>query len=233
MSVRPSFPRRIALALMGHAARVLPSARAPWAEAMQHEIHHIENDLEALMWAAGCVLAGYVERSRVMSVLNSDLARALLALLIGCEAFSMLFATVLTAAWRLHDLEDAAFLGAFTPGDDYRRFIPLMNATPWWIHALWVSAAVLFVVSALQLLRQRRAAFPLFAAAWVLGTAGNLISLSMPAYKEAFSFPAPMFMRDYFIPALTALVPVFIAAALWAHSRCSPAGGLSQNQDSV
>jgi len=222
MSARPSFPRRIALALMGHAARVLPSARAPWAGAMQNEIHHIESDFDALMWAAGCVLAGYVERSRVMSVLDSDVARALVALLIGGEALSMLFATVLTAAWRMHDLEDAAFLGAFTPGDDYRRFIPLMDATPWWIHALWVSAAVLFVVSAIQLLRQRRAAFALFGAAWILGTVGNLISQSMPEYREAFAFPAPMFLRDYFIPAVTALVPVFIAAALWAHSRRSP-----------
>jgi len=81
----------------------------------------------------------------------------------------------------------------------------------------------------LQLLRKRSAAFPLFAAAWVLGTVGNLISQSMPAYKEAFSFPTPLFMRDYFIPAVTAVAPVFIVAALWAHSRSSLAGGFSQD----
>ena len=137
-----------------------------------------------------------------MSEMNPDFARAVLALSIGGEALSMLFATILTAAYRLHDLHAAAFPGAFTPGDDYRRLIPLMDATPWWIHALWVAAGVLFVTSALQLLRKRRSAFPLFAAAWVLGTAGNLISQSMPAYKEAFSFGTPMFLRDRFIPAV-------------------------------
>ncbi len=222
--------RRIALALMEHAAHVLPSARSKWAEAMRHEIHHIENDREALTWAAGCVLASYVERSRGMSIMNSGWVRAILVPAIVCEALSMLFATALTVAYRIHDPGSAAFLGAFTPGDDYRRFIPLMDATPWWIHALWVTAAVLFAACAVQLLRKRRAAFLLFAAAWVLGAAGNLISQSMPAYRRAFSFPSPLFLRDYFIPAVTALVPVLIALALWAHSRSSLADGLSQDQ---
>ena len=81
------------------------------------------------------------------------------------RALSMLFATALTLAYRLHYVRGAAFLGTFTPGDDYRRFIPLMDATPWWIHTLWVTAAVLFVACAVQLLRKRRAAFLLFAAA--------------------------------------------------------------------
>jgi hypothetical protein len=160
---------------MAHAARVFPSARSQWAEAMRHEIHHIENDVEALKWASGCVLASYVERSRVMSAMNSGLVRAVLIPSIVCEALNMLFATALTVAYRSHDLNVAAFLGVFTPGDDYRRFIPLMDATPWWIHALWVTAAVLFFACALQFLRKRRAAFPLFAAAWVLGAVGNLI----------------------------------------------------------
>ena len=225
MSTRRSASRRIALALMEHAAHVLPPARSKWAEAMRHEIHHVENDLEALSWAAGCVVAGYVERSRVVSIMDSGLARAILVPAIVCEALSMLFATALTIAHRIHDLNVAAFLGAFTPGDDYRRFIPLMDATPWWIHALWVAAAVLLLACAVKFIRKRRAAFPLFAVAWILGTAGNLISQSIPAYRAAFSFPAPVFLRDYFIPAVTALVPVLIALALWAHSRASLADG--------
>lgn len=228
MSAPLSFSRRMALTLMKHAAQVLPPARSPWGEAMKHELHHIEGDLEALTWAVGCVIASYVERSKVMNVIHTWYARGLLTLLIGTQVLSMLFATVLTAAYRLHYLGVAALLGGFTPGDDYHRFIPLMDATPWWIHGLWVAASVLFFVSAVQLLRNRRAAFPLFAAAWVLGAVGNLISQSMPAYREAFSFPAPLFTRDYLIPAVTALVPVFIAAALWAHARCSLANGLSQ-----
>jgi hypothetical protein len=223
MSARPSLPRRLALALMRHATHILPAARAPWAEAMRHEVHHIDDGFEALAWAAGCVLASYVERSRAMSVLENGFTRALLTLFIGAEAASMLFASALTAAWRLHNDKAAAFLGAFTPGDDYHRFIPLMAATPWWLHAIWVGAAVLFLASAAEFLRKRVAAFPLFAAAGLLALLGNLISQSMAEYREAFSFPAPQLMRDYFIPAATALIPVLIAVALWAHSRCAPA----------
>jgi hypothetical protein len=66
MTKRPSLARRMALALMEHAARRLPLARRPWAKAMQHELPQIENDLEALTWAGGCLLASYVERGRAI-----------------------------------------------------------------------------------------------------------------------------------------------------------------------
>ena len=59
--------RRIALALMQHAAQVLPSARSKWAEAMRQEIHpRRKRSWQAPTWAVGCVFASYVERSRVM-----------------------------------------------------------------------------------------------------------------------------------------------------------------------
>lgn len=221
MSTRDSRLRRIGLALMKHAARVIPARRSAWAEAMEHELHHIESDLEALTWSVGCVLASYVERSRAMDVLQTVWARGFLMLLICGKVLDMLFATVLTSAYRLHKLGVAAFLGGFTPGDDYRRFIPLMETVPWWIHGMWVGASMLFAASGWQLFRKRRAAFPLFAAGWVLGGAGNWISQSLPASREVFSFPAPLFTRDYLIPAVTTLLPMLIAAALWAHGRCS------------
>src|SRR5208283_4084054 len=110
---------------------------------------------------------------------------------------------------------------------DYHRFIPLMDATPWWLHGLWIAAAVLFFASAWQLLRNRASAFLLFAVAWVLGTVGDLISHSLPAYRQVFSFPEPLFTRDVLIPAATMIVPVLIGAALWAHGRCSPASATS------
>jgi hypothetical protein len=59
-----------------------------------------------------------------------------------------------------------------------------------------VTAGMLFLESALQLLRNSRAAFPVFAVAWVLGAIGNWISQSMPVYREGFSFAVRMFMRD-------------------------------------
>ena len=173
MSARASLLRQCALALVAHAARVLPASRSPWAEAMRNEVHHIEGDGKAFRWAAGCVLAGYVERSRVSALLRTWQARGLLSLLILTQALSFLFATALTAAYRLRSLRLAAFLGGFTPGDDYRRFIPLMEATPFWLHALWVAASVSFLVSAWLLLKNRPAAFSAFAAGWILGTAGK------------------------------------------------------------
>ena len=54
--------RRIALALMGYAARVCPSTRGSWAKAMQSELPQIENDREALVWAGGCLFAAVTMR---------------------------------------------------------------------------------------------------------------------------------------------------------------------------
>ena len=227
MSAPASLLRRFAFGLMAHAAAILPPARSSWADAMKHEIDHIDGDFEALTWAIGCVLASYVERTQVPNVIQTWYVRGPLALLILGHALAFVFATALTLAYRLHYLKVARLLGGFTPGDDYRRFVPLMDATPWWIHGLWVTASVLFLISAWQLVRNRRAAFPVFAMALVLGTVGNVISHATPAYREVFSFPEPQFTRDYLIPAATAVVPVLIAAALWAHARRSLVDGAS------
>ena len=66
MSAAPSRLRRIAMALMAHATSTLPPARSVWAEAMSRELDHIANDVEAVTWAGGCVVASYVERSHVL-----------------------------------------------------------------------------------------------------------------------------------------------------------------------
>ncbi len=211
--------RRIALALIEHAARILPAARAPWAEAMRHEIHHIEKDREALVWAIGCVFASYVERARVLRIPNPGLGRVLLALFMGCEALPMLFTTVLTLAWRLDDFEDTDLLRTWTPFDNYRQYIPLMEAIPWWLHTLWVATAFLLIATAVQILRKRQSAYPLFASAWLLGSTGDLVALSLPAYRATRLFQSPMSLREYVTAVVTALVPVLIALILWVRSR--------------
>jgi hypothetical protein len=213
--------RRLASAVMRHASRTLPPDRASWGKAMDHEFHHIDDDLEALRWALGCAAASYVERGGVVGWARSRPARLVLALLIARQTVSMLFAPALWAACRLHDPGLARFLGGFTPGDDYRRFIPLLQATPWWVYGLWIVAAGFFLVSAWHLLSGERAAFHLFAFAWALGSLGNWVAGSLPAYKAAFSFPEPLFSRDCVVPAVTTVVPLLIAGALWAHWRRS------------
>jgi hypothetical protein len=62
MSLRNSLLRRLSSALIAHAAHVLPSSRSAWAQAMKNELEHIDGDVEALRWAAGCVIASYFER---------------------------------------------------------------------------------------------------------------------------------------------------------------------------
>jgi hypothetical protein len=54
--------RKLTEALMRHNAHMIPSHRSVWAEAMQSEAAHIEDELTALVWAIGCVLAVYWER---------------------------------------------------------------------------------------------------------------------------------------------------------------------------
>src|SRR6184192_416371 len=62
VNARTPLLRRIAFRLIDHAGRILPPSHAIWARAMKHELHHIEGDLEGLRWAAGCVIASYIER---------------------------------------------------------------------------------------------------------------------------------------------------------------------------
>jgi hypothetical protein len=62
VSDRTSLLRSAALALIRHARKVIPRNRSDWAEAMENEFDYIENDLSVLRWAAGCVIASYIQR---------------------------------------------------------------------------------------------------------------------------------------------------------------------------
>ena len=64
------------------------------------------------------------------------------------------FAPLLIFAYRMHDLGLAHFLGLRTAGDDYRRLIPVMDATPSWLPVLWVAAGLLFLVALWRMLRR-------------------------------------------------------------------------------
>ena len=62
VSERTAFLRRIAISLIAHAKQVVPPERSEWAEAMGRELEYIDRDLNALRWAIGCVMAGYIQR---------------------------------------------------------------------------------------------------------------------------------------------------------------------------
>lgn len=62
MNAAPNRWRRLAVKLMQHAARILPGARSPWADAMRRELDYIGDDPAAVRWALGCILASYRAR---------------------------------------------------------------------------------------------------------------------------------------------------------------------------
>ena len=121
------------------------------------------------------------------------------------------FASALTAAYRLNALRLAEFLGRFTPGDDYRRLIPLMEGLPLWLHALWLLAAACYVLAISRLLS--RASF-----AWV----PVLIALALEVTAERNAKPLILAIGVAANPnpstlavALPILLPLLLAAAIW------------------
>jgi hypothetical protein len=72
---------------------MLPPSRSPWAEAMKSELDHIDNDLEATKWAAGCVIASYLEGGRMMNQSFGNIVRkpsAFLPLAMSVTALALL-----------------------------------------------------------------------------------------------------------------------------------------------
>lgn len=186
MTDRPH--RRIARALMRHAARVMPSS--DWGAAMQNELEAIEDDRVALNWAVGCVAAGYEERLNVL--LQSWYARAALACLIALLALREFFAPLLIFAYRMNYLGLAHFLGLRTGGDDYRRLVPIMDATPFWVVALWAAAGLLFLVALWQMLRRTGASHVPFFLGAGLDLAGVLAIRSIEAATGVVVNPVPL-----------------------------------------
>jgi len=219
MNSRGSIIRRLALALARHAARVLPNARDAWAKAMGQEIHFIESDRDALSWAVGCVLASYLERIFAMNLLHTRAARIVLVFPVLFLAAREFLAPVLTLAYRLQGTVLAQMLGSVTPGDDYHRFIPLMNAIPFWLQGMWVISGVLFLASAWLLLRNNKAVFEIFILALALELTAMIFEHAVPAYREAFSFPSPNLRRDVLIPAANFTFPLVMAGVLWLMTR--------------
>lgn len=200
--------RRLAMALARHAMRVMPMVNSSWAQAMHNEVHHIEDDGPALAWAAGCMIASYAESFRV--IVRGRMVRWLLVFVIAGQAASSIFSAALPLAWHMNALGIANFLGHFTPGDDYRRFLPLMDATPTWMPGLRLIAAILYLISAWCVLtKKNRGGWCIFTVALVLDLVGWRIEKSVPAYDQLFS-PGHLGAENVLYVVL-----VLAGAALW------------------
>jgi hypothetical protein len=158
-----------------------------------------------------------------MDLLKTRCANWILALLALWRALVMFFAPGLTIAYRMHELGIAEVLGSRTPGDDYRRFIPLMDAAPAWLLGLEVASGLFYLFTAWRLLRNSRTAFVLFTAALLLEfadvAAGQLVPGLAQLGRQAFTFAEPNFRRDYLLPAARLIVLVMLGAALWLRDR--------------
>lgn len=174
-----SFHRRWANRLARCAAYLLPADRVSWGEAIQSEVDHIDDHRAALRWAAGALWAAGVERAGAL--LNTRMAAWALALFAFWQALAMFFAPVLIIAYRVRWLGIDDFLGGQLPGDQYRRFVPLMNATPAWEMALWIAVGLVYLVLAWRLLRNRPGAFVLFAGGAAAGLCDGIGGLAGPA----------------------------------------------------
>jgi hypothetical protein len=119
--------------------------------------------------------------------MKAPVSRTLLFVLIAYGAFSSFFDAGLVLSYRLHFLNVAKALGAFTPGDDYRRFIPAFDAVPYW--ALWVSpvTGALYLAAVWPLLRGARALFPIFSAAVAVDLIHYSVLRCLTSYAELFS----------------------------------------------
>jgi hypothetical protein len=171
--------RRVARALMRHAARVMPAGKTDWGVAMQNELEAIADDQVALRWATGCLIAGYSER--LNGLLQTWYARSAVSCLIALLAIREFFAPLLILAYRMHYTELAHFLGLRTAGDDYRRLIPVMDATPPWLPVLWVVAGLLFLIALWRMLRRSEASALLFFLAFALDLIGAVAAKSIEA----------------------------------------------------
>ena len=196
---------------MRHAARIMPAVRADWSAAMESELGLIENDKVALHWALGCVLAGY--RERMSDVLQTWHARSALACLIVLLALQEFFAPALIFAYRMKYLGLAHFLGLRTAGDDYRRLIPLMDATAPWLAVLWVLAGLLYLVALWQMLCRKGASHVTFVLGFVLNAIGGVMARSLEASTGVVAVPNPL------VRAAEYLLTFSIGFVLWRATR--------------
>jgi hypothetical protein len=155
-----------------------------------------------------------------MQVMDRLLVRLMAGVLLAFLAFNEFFATALTIAYRMHAGGAAERLGRLTPGDDYRRLIPLMDAVPLWLHGLWVLAGILYLVAMAGLGRRAGwAHIPVLAAVSVEGVA-HVLGRPIVAATGVVVNPHPSAMATAVIPYV---LPLLLALMLWRTGRSTRA----------
>ena len=143
-----------------------------------------------------------------MKLLDLWIIRLGIAFWIMLQALSGVFDAVLVLSYKLHALRITEFLGLRTEGDDYRRFIPLMDGTSTWEAALPLLVSALYLAAIVQVFRRRRSAAGLLIAGLVLSAGPWIHGLGTPSFAQAFS-PAHV-RRDALLYFVTALLGVLL-----------------------
>lgn len=202
--------RTLAVRLCRCAVRLTPPPARDWADAMAREVDEIDDDRAAVSWAWGAFTACLGERIRSMAILMTLLRLGLAGL---CALFAL--GTALPAAMLLAYRTGAtrwleALAGAM-PGDDYHRFIPLLDALPGWQLPAALVTIALYGVAGLLILFRRKAAAWALAVCLALAVASLAANHANPVFQHVFS---PQELRsDYVGLAMKAVVA---AAAAWA-----------------
>jgi len=135
------------------------------------------------------------------------------------KALDDFFATAITVAYKMNAIGIAERLGRATPGDDYRRLIPLMDAVPWWLHGLWVVAGVLYLVAIVRLLGRASLAHVIVLAALSCEIAASQLGRPIVEATGIVVNPNPSIFATVVLPMI---LPLLVAAALWANRPAAP-----------
>ena len=142
-----------------------------------------------------------------MKLLEFWIVRFGLAFWIALQVLNGVFDGVFVLSYKFHALRITQFLGLRTEGDDYRRFIPLMNGTPTWEPAVSFLASAFYLAAMVQVLKRHRSATGLFSAGLVLSVVLWVQTLATPAVQ---AFSAAHLRRDALLYVITALVGMLL-----------------------
>jgi hypothetical protein len=179
MRGRPSILRSAALLCAAHARRVLLRRNQFWADGMEQEAHHIDDDWSALRWALGCVFASYAEVLKAERFFIPVLARLCLAAITLFYAQQPLSGMIGALECHLYDLPHGVpdpvalefvyrhffFMSVPNTGSICIAFdtppFPLLK------HAIQAVIGSLYLAAGLRIVQGRASAFPLFFGALV------------------------------------------------------------------
>ena len=150
-----------------------------------------------------------------MQIMDPMLVRLMVAALFALKALDDFFATALAIAYRIGAFGVAERLGRATPGDDYRRLIPLMDAVPVWLHGLWVLAGILYLVAIACVVRRAGGAPILLLVAVGIELVALLVGRPIVAATGVVVNPNSAGLAE----VVRFVLPLLLALVLWQSGR--------------